>query len=299
MIRKAALSALTIGLCMAAKAPSPAFDIPADRIVNATVEGQPARMLAMANGVDYPVLNPSIAAKLGLKGGFIVAHINVGPVKLKGDTGVVKLGVAGPPAKRRALWFDRAIAPGADGALGPGAMPQPVITFHLRAPANGERAFVLPLVGRDDQMGTALSIGGESLFVQFDLGRGPTLATAAAGQILAQAQNGQLEGPAGRIAIRFGVERPVRALILANPLPIGPVAIRRIMVRISDNGSTSGIADADAVDTGEIVVSAKGKAKPSYRMAIGTSDLAGCSSVSFDKPGKRIILSCIAPSSWK
>jgi len=295
MIRKYVLTAVVFCMCTAARNPAPKYDVPPDRMVAATIDGQTARLLVMANGIDYPVLNPATAAKLGLKGGFIVAHINVGPVMLKGDTVVVRLGVDGPPAKRRALWFDRPIAAAADGALGPGALPQPVISFQLRPAKAGEKNFVLPLIRRDDQMGTALAVGGESLFVQFDLGRGQTLATAAAGQKLAQAYQGQLEGPASRIAIRFGVERPVRALALASPVAIGPITIRHVVVRIADSGSTAGIADADAVDESEIVVTAKGKGKPLFRMAIGTDALAGCSSISFDKPGKRIILSCVAP----
>lgn len=292
MVRKFAIATLILTLCTGAKSPSSQLDVPADHVVDASLEGRPARLLIMANGIDYPILNPSTAGKLGLKGGFFAAHMNVGPVMLKGDTGVIKLGIKSPPAKRRALWFDLPIAPDADGALGPGAIPQPVVTFHLRAVRPGERTFILPLIGRDNQMGTILPVSGESLFVQWDLGRGPTMATAAAGRIVAYENSGQLEGAAGRIAIRFGIERPVRALTLGRPLKVGPIAISRVIVRTSDSGSIDGIADADAIDEGEILVTAKGKAKPLFRLAIGTNDMVGCSSISFDKPGKRIVLSC-------
>jgi hypothetical protein len=175
--------------------------------------------------------------------------------------------------------------------LGPGAAPQGIVTVQIRSPAANERQYILPLVEN-----RVLGIGTMSgkIFVQFDPLRGQTLGTAAAGAILAESQGGALTGPTRRAPIRFGVDRPVRTLTFARSLKIGPVELKSVAIRVLDYGSVGNIPDADA-DPDEIVAIGQKKKEPDYRsLHIAADALTDCSSITFDKPKKRIILSCKA-----
>ncbi|MGL4314521.1 MAG: hypothetical protein ACRCSO_11085, partial [Sphingomonas sp.] len=61
--------------------------------------------------------------------------------------------------------------------------------------------------------------------------------------------------------------------------------------RVSDNGTTAGIADANA-DPDEIVVTAKGSTDRRDVIILGNDALDQCSTIVFDKPRKQIQLSC-------
>jgi hypothetical protein len=75
---------------------------------------------------------------------------------------------------------------------------------------------------------------------------------------------------------------------------VGPIELKSAAIRVLDFGSVSKIPDADA-DPDEIVAIGRKKKEPDYRsLHVAADALTGCSSITFDKPRKRIILSCMA-----
>jgi hypothetical protein len=288
----AAIGTLSDGApALAASPPPPPLIVAPDGAVPVTVNGQKSRMLLLADGSSIPVFNRGAAQQFGFKPAWITFTVRIATVKIKGWTAVVRYDVDAQPYRRRTVWLERDIAPGFAGMLGPGAVPQTIVTVQIRPPVPNERQFVLPLVeNRVLGMGT---MSGD-IFVQFDPLRRQTIGTASAGALLAQSQGGALTGQSRMAPVRFGVERPVRTLALDRPLRVGPIELKAVAIRVSDFGSVAKIPDADA-DPEEIVIAAKKKKDPDYRsLHIAADALGKCSSITFDKLRKRIVLSCQA-----
>lgn len=274
-----------------ATASMPPLTVPSDGAVQVTVNGQKSRMLLLADSSSIPVFNQGPAQQFGFKPAWISFSVRIATVRIKGWTAVVRYSVNDQPYRRRTVWFERDIAPGFAGMLGPGAVPQNVVTVQIRPPSSTERQYVLPLV-ENRVLGVGTMLG--KIFVQFDPLRRQTMGTAAAGALLAESQGGALTGPTRQAPIRFGVERPVRTLAFARPLKVGPIELKAVAIRVLDFGSVGKIPDADA-DPDEIVAIGQKKKEPDYRsLHVAADALADCSSITFDKLKKRIILSCKA-----
>ena len=264
-----------------------------DLVAIGSVAGHPARFKMQADGTSTLVLNPDAAGRFGLRGGWFRVLVKVGPVPVNGQSGVTHFVVGGQDSRRRIGWFDRPIAPGFDGALGPSAVPQDVVVFQLRGPSPGEKRTVLPMANQGyGGVGTFVIARGQRIFVQWDMSKRTNSATAAAAADIADISGGQFVGKPWHEVVALGVERPVRRVILAREFVVGPFRLASLVARTTDYGDTSTIPDADA-DQSEIVVTAQGKKSKLVRaLSIGQDAMAGCSSITFDKPKRQIILSC-------
>lgn len=260
-------------------------------LIAGSVNGTNVMLVMEPDGLSLPVLDPALAKRLALRGGIFGAQARVGPVKIAGRSGTVRLQVGRAVRKQKAVWFDKPLVAGADGALGPDAAPHPSVLFRLPGPTAQGPSFRLPLVRKNNRVGTEIDVGGAKIFVQWTFARAGTLATAAAASAIALANGGKLSGEARRQSIRFGVERPVRSLTLARPFAIGPLTLSAFDARISDYGTVSGVADAD-IDPTEIVVTAPGRQEtaPEFGFTLGRDAMRGCSSIEFDKARQQIVL---------
>ncbi|MES2443581.1 MAG: hypothetical protein V4574_12190 [Pseudomonadota bacterium] len=288
---------LALGALLLTGPDGAALTLAPNRTLAATIGGKPATLRVDPGAPSAPIFNAEAAARLGFRPSMIAVRVAIGPVRVGGSTDLVALDIGGGEFKRRAAWFEGAYAEGADAVIGPGGLPAGIVRFELRAPAPGERTVTLPLAdfGRSG-MGATLVIGGETVAVRFSLERDRSVATASGGAIAAAAQGGAFDGEPEKMLIRFGVERPVRHMKLATPLQVGPFALAGLMVRTSDFGSTARIPEADAPegDPDEIVVVGEKKSKKrEQRIEIGRDYLDRCSSITFDKPGKRLTFSCL------
>lgn len=274
------------------------IEIGPDLVVDVQVSGQILQIQASPSSSPTLILNPDTAEQIGMGKGMFGAKVNVGPTAITGRTAVLTYDVGGLSGKKRAVAFARAIAPDHDGTIGPEAFPQQRVVYRLRQASQGERIVSLPMA--DDGFagtGTMIRIAGENLFVKWALHRRATIATAGAAADIAEANNGRLEGEAWRELIAFDVKRPVRQMKLNDPLIIGPVSLNALLARTADYGSTSGIAEAEAetnADASEIFVRGKGKSSGQTRrvLEIGSDAMQHCSSLTFDKTARKIILSC-------
>ena len=265
---------------------------------NATIEaifnGQPARLLVRGVGSTVPLLNPQSADKFGLKPAFIHSNIGfrVGPTRVNGRNGKARYVIGGREQKRRIGWFQRDIAPGYDGLLGPLAFSHPIVTMRLRARAQGEQVITRGLA-TFGYLGAGVVLRLKPLtIVQFDPFSPTTVANAMMANELAGSLRGHFVGEVHPRMIALWVSRPVRTLRFETPLTFGPLRIDRTEVRMQDTGSTNSIPD-QAPDPDEIIVSALSKNDKRLRYIIlGADALRNCSSITFDKATRQIRLSC-------
>jgi hypothetical protein len=270
-----------------------------DRTLGATVHGASARLRIGPGAPSIPIFNPDFAARAGFKAGMFGTRAQIGPVAIGGKSAVIRFDLGQGEFKRRVTWFAAPAVDGADGLIGPGGLPAPVVRFDIGPAQPGERTVTLALADFGySGMGTQVTVGGERLNIWFDLDRPRSVATAAAGAAIARGHAGTLDGVAGTMVINLGVERPVRHMTLATPFAVGALALTDLTVRTSDFGSAASIPDADAPqpDPDEIVVTGKKKKNQRRVLEIGRDYLDRCSSLVFDKPAKRLTLSCRSPA---
>jgi len=267
-------------------------------VIAATVNGVPARIRVIPGANALPLLNAEIAERAKLKGGMIGAGFEVGPEVVHGSTTTARIDLGDGPVKRRIAWTKPHYMADVDGVVGPGGVAEPVVRFVLRAPRDGERTATMPMIEQSGLMSSwgerfaMIVVGGAPMRVRFDPYAPHSLITAAGGVRIATTQGGTLAGDTVPVEIAFGIKRPVRAMHLATPLPVGPLVVSHVGVRTHDDGNATGIREANA-DPDEILVTAKGKHDPAAdRLTIGADLLARCSSIEFDKPAKVIRLSC-------
>ncbi len=268
--------------------------VPRNQIVSGSVNGQAMNFQMLAWAPSTLILNPEPAQSLGLKSGPFSGKLVVGKTRDKVMVTGAKYTIGSQATKGQIGWTNRAISPTASGWLGPGAAPYDVVTFQLHPAEPGETPHTLPMIVAGGGLVTTIRADDIDIMVMFDNSRGGTIASGAAGAEIAKANGGSFVGPVATEMVQLGAERPTRKLRLANPLRIGPISIREISVRTSEGGESS-IPDMDA-DPSEIVVqaSAKSNVKPTYFVFVGLNDMKNCSSLTFDKPAKRIRLMCRA-----
>ncbi len=293
-MRKVVILAALMPMVLGNAAQPSVAELDAGNPVAPIVVNSRATLMEIApDGPSTPVINPAVAAELGLKGSMVGGLHMVGRTAVRASSNVARIDYGdGKAVRNRVFWFERDWGRIAEGRMGPGMMPQAVVTYRLRAPAPDERMITLPLVdqGRAGLL-TETVINGEPIRVIFTFDRDETMATASTGALLAAAHEGRMVGDAYDTRLELGFDRPVRRMEFAAPVQIGGLALRDVVVRTLDTGSIAGIPD-DQQDPSEIVVMASGKKKPVHGIYVGKASLAGCSSLTFDKPNREIRLSC-------
>jgi hypothetical protein len=283
-------------LAIAATAADPVWEVAPDSSIQGTLNGKPVTVRLDPGAPTMPVADAAAAAEAGMKGSMLGVRFSVGPVSTHGGTNVATLDLGRGAFKRRVAFLPRRWTPNDAVALGPGALDAPVVRFTLRPAQPGEQVTALPLESFGASgVGTLVQVGDNAVQVQFVLDRDRSLATAGAGAAVAAHAGGGFAPGSEPMVVRFGIERPVRRLDLARPLRVGPLALSSFWVRTSDFGSTAGVPEAGAAppDPDEIVVQGKKKRDRSHdRLQIGREALAGCSSITFDKPNRQLLLSC-------
>lgn len=242
------------------------------------------------------IVSSDVAKRLGLKGGMVKGRADIGPVRLVANSGSVRIDYGQLSDAGRIFWFDGPAAFALDGEFAPGSLPFVKVTFRLNPPTPREETISLEmeplsmsgLQGRN----AVLTVGGERVKVGFDLNRRETIVPASTGVLLAQNHRGQLTGSPRSAVIEYGIVRPVRPMILADPLPIGGLRLADVLVRVSDFGDAASIPDGQKIDENEIVVTAKSKRKPKHGIVFGTDFLDRCSQLTYDFRSMKVLLSC-------
>jgi hypothetical protein len=246
--------------------------------------------------------NPSFAVRAHLLSSWTGPVARIGPILVQGGAASYRFKTARGTFERMTRWSYNPVVDNADCGIGPGGLPDPVIRFVLHAPRPGEQVAALPFLAQsendeDGSIDGRIDVGGSKIGVVFDLQRAFTRVTASAAWPVAEAQGGHLEGPVLQAPIAFGIDRPVRKLALARPLQVGPLTLHSLYVRVADFGDASHIrtnVDPEELDPEAITVTGHVKHSRYFqRLKIGAGDLERCSSITFDKRERKIMLSCV------
>lgn len=280
------------------------LEVGPDGAVNCEINGLTAKLLFRGDGLAYPILNPDTPEKFKLRSNIFAnafgIEARVGSISVPGHTGKAKFEFSGQKESRRALWFDRPVAAGFDGSLGPDTVPQAQVKITTGNNVAQTRTTQLALQVEDSRVGTSVNVGASSLFVMFNPLIEHSIATAGAGQALALSNQGKWSGAPEMVVIDFGVSRPVRELTLAEPIHLGDLRISRLLVRdhtrltaVDDMDSQTKDMDPSEVVLPTVVVTAQtNSSKPLLRVTLGRDALQGCTSIAFDKASKQIELNC-------
>lgn len=283
-------------LLLAFAAPARAADLTLDASSGFTVpvelRGRTVRLRVDLEAPGHPILNPEAAAALGFRGSLFAARATVGPVRIDGRTNSARFAVGGVGRRHRFVWFDRALVASADGIISPEDLPYERVTFRFGPPLPGETATVLNLdFNRSSGLFHPLTLGGQTIMLQFSTFQPLSLATASAGAHLAATLGGEWDGEDREAVIEFGVSRPIRPMRLATPLALDGFALTRLFVRTRDHRGGYQLPADPSDDPDEIVVTGS-RQRARLALTIGLDRLSLCSSLEYHRPTRRLTLHC-------
>jgi hypothetical protein len=275
----------------------------ADNIIEVTLNGAPVRLEVTAEAFGAAVINPDVAERLALvpdrRSGW-----RFGPVSVEGRGAQGIIGFGHEAREVTVVWADSPVSTRADGMIGIHHLPYDRVTLALRASQPGEvvERLALKRVGRlfgNTRIGAPIKVGKRELLAIFVPEFTPhNLVTAPTATFLAtHLDGGFTKEPASTVNMRFGVIRPVRTMLLAQPLEIGSLAVTRFAVRYEDYGSTAPVGEVAENDPrfekGRILVSGrKGQGRPDLLTRIGAEQLGACSRLTYDLAASVIELAC-------
>jgi len=281
-------------------APAIAGDLvlqPNNYVIDASINGHPVRLRVDPSAPGYIILNPAAVQRIGLRPSMTRARTTIGPVVLRGSSKTADVTIAGTTSERRLLWWDRAIVSEADGVVSIADLPYDRVTLTLGQPRAGEQAFQLPFQrAAGSGLTHRMRVGDQELVLTITLNKPESLATAAAGALIAQLHAGAWAGEPREEPVSFGVRRPVRPLALGQPMPIvAGLVLTRMLVRTQDHrGNAQLPREADADPEEIVVTAATGRRRPLYVLTLGRDWLAPCSSVSWDNRTRLMTLNCVS-----
>jgi hypothetical protein len=275
------------------------FDSRSDFVVDTVVRGQPLRLKVDPGAPWYVLLNSSAAKRLGLVG-TRSATFAVGPMRVKGKTRSEKVTFGTVVATRPVIWFKGESVSGADGVVNPANVPHDRVTMRFGAPSSVEKIIELQMrFDKERGLYHELSFGGQIILTRFTLQDELTTATGAAASVIAKRRNGLWEGGNFTHPVRYGIARPVRKMVLGEPLSVNGFPLSQLTVRVSDDRGSYYLPEeqvlAVEVDDDDVVVTGKKQrifGAPHFWLMIGRDNLNRCSSISYENSTKRLILSC-------
>ncbi|WP_310498740.1 hypothetical protein [Sandarakinorhabdus sp.] len=305
----ACLAGLSAFATPAIAAPAlPPLVLDADAPVMLGIAGQQIGLRLFTGSIDRVTLSAASAARLGIKPQGLMgkATLKIGNAPaLTGRNAVQSFTLAGQPIKQRVFWFQGAVMKG-DGSVGPWAFPQQQIRISLGNAGAGDTPHDFPLYG-DINSGTYAGVRGRpdigpgfgvSIAIEADYRL--TMVTAATGADLAGALGGTMTGDVWEEEILLGIVRPVRRMVLARPLVVGPFRITEVAVRVRDLRDGTGVLGneqqiiSDDDDPSEIVVTGSSdRNRPVVRLlTLSRRQLGECSAIVLDKAAARYTLEC-------
>jgi hypothetical protein len=286
--------------------PLPPLELPAVApLIDAEIAGQAVRLTVDFGGDDIVQINP----------GSPIAALLAGDARADAvDRGLYRVAVgqawlAIPFSRETLLIGGRALParvlrpraapagqpPGSDGSIGLPLLPHASIRLHRRAAtAQDAQVELLARRGRSDALGFDWRLtGGDKLDVELHPQRPASVASAVAASLLAKMGNGHLDGPVRRMAIAFGVARPVRRLLLDTPVKIAGLPLRRVEVRLFDwAGKAELPPEADSENAALTVVGRRGRQRGWPVLKLGGDVLDACASIAWQRQPARWQLVC-------
>lgn len=281
-------------------APCPSLPVgTAGSILPMTVNGVPGRLLIDPDGMEEAICNFGFIRKAGLRNHGTRPLAQVGPMKVDGAREFAAFRVNGRKLSRWVRWTVRPAVTNADCVLGPAGLAEDIVRFEIRPVEPGMTEIALPFYDAprewdDRSVATSLRVARQEIGVGLSFRNKVTILSAPAALLLAPSLGGVVEGTARSARIEYGVYRPVRRLVVQRPLTVGPLSTTLIHVRVDDWGDANGVSAAvKGLGADDILVTGKIAQRWSLKkVAIGWGDLSRCASLVYDKPGRRIVLTC-------
>ena len=280
------------------------LDATSQYVVQAEARGRSLKLKVDPGAPYFVLLNDKVAKELRLVG-TKAATLAVGPMRLKGSTRSEKLTIGGVTASKPVMWVKGQAIGDADGVINPANLPGDRVTLRLQAPQPGEQIIELPMrFDRQRGLYYEFDFGAQLILTRFTLEDSLTTATGAAASVIAKRRSGLWEGGPFVHQVRFGVPRPVRRMVLGQPLLVKGFPLNEFAVRIMDDRGSFLLPEKElptAVEDEDGVI-VTGKNNRNYGAAhfwlmIGGKDLSRCSSISYDSRSKRIVMSCSVATS--
>ncbi|MES2339786.1 MAG: hypothetical protein V4537_16960 [Pseudomonadota bacterium] len=277
--------------------------IRSDETLPMRVNGVEGRMRVDPSAVPRMFCNPDFAmrAKIIAQGrGALLSD----PADVFGSFGAVTLQLAGRTQEVRAHWIDQPYVEGADCVIAPGMIGVDAVRFVSGRASRTERTVAMPLnPGGPDSphwngaAATAIRVGDRDISVGFSYLQPDNSVTARAALRISGAHGGRYAGDAVRSLSPSGRERQLRRMVLQSPLPIGPLAVTAMQVRVTDWGSAGRIKPVGTIDPpanpDDVMVVAQYEHEETFeRLTIGRDQLRRCSSIVVDFRAKEIRLTC-------
>lgn len=300
--RTAALAAMLVTLAGAAD-DRDVLTIRSNETLAMRVNGVGGRVRVDPSAVPRMMCNPDFAvrAQIVAQGRAVLLS---DPADVFGSFGAVTLQLAGRKQEVRANWLDRRYVEDADCVIAPEMLGVGAVRFVGGTTSRGERTVAMPLnpggPSSPDWNGaaaTAVRVGDRDVSVGFTFTQPGNSVTARAATRIAGAHGGRYAGEAVRSVSASGRERQLRRMVLKSPLPIGPLAVSEMQVRVTDWGSAGRIKPVGTVeppaDPNDVTVVARYEQDDTFeRLMIGSDQLRRCSSIVVDLRAREIRLTC-------
>lgn len=281
--------ALAALLTVAASGPKREGEITLDAampVVEAEVNGVRLRLRVDLDQRDTVELNPDAAARIGakLRPGYDAV---LGGLRLPGQLAPVTARIGGRKVKWIVTTHGRACCEGVDGALDPLRLPYRTVRFTRAGPAYAPVRYAMT-----EGMTEGLLVAQPPVSVQLSLGHRRTVASRAAGVLLAERHGGRFAGPYGEAEGSFGVMRPARPVAFADPPVLLGFTVPSLLMRTADFGGGMQMPEERPAE-GDIVVARTVAPQRAWAIVvIGRDYLEGCTEIAFHADIKALDLAC-------
>jgi hypothetical protein len=266
----------------------------ANPVISVKIQNVPMRLRVDLDRQDSIELNPVSAARLPVKweSG---AEMDVGRVRLAGRVADVLLKVNGRILPARVSQHGRDCCAGVDGVIGPDQLPFVTVRWrNAQAPASTASQSLLLDASGTTGLSAASDAGNVRL--RFTLGVPETIGTAAAGATLAQLWGGRWDGPERRVTLVFGITRPARPMVFAQPGLVAGFPLDQLLVRVSDFAGDEKLP-ADPARAGEVVIAHRLERQRAWpAVTIGTDRLSHCAEIVYNAVPRSLTLRCAFPT---
>ena len=297
-------------------APAGAARVPTPPVLtlNVAENGNPYLPVAVKNAVlnirialsfdTALILNQAPAARAGLKPFPFFGKRTFRNAMIPGGEATFRFNLATitprslPDKKVPTIWVSRTIASDADGILTVGALKADRIDVILRDTPPGSQTMVLAKNGTGETRITT-RLGDEEIDVSLELNSPTTVMNARAGAALMAAGLARRTNQIGYWRPFPGVALPTQALAPRAGANLLGLPLRQMGVRVSeaearriDAAARGTSTETDDEDTITVSADRKRKRGRDPWILIGRDVLDDCSRISFDRAGKRWVLTC-------
>ncbi len=276
-------------------------EAPMDRNMAITMGiGAPPRSGEIQSGIDgeVPMVDAPTTRTLA-EHERIRPFVQLGSLMAQGKFAIARASIGGRAGNMVFAWFERSAVADADGLISPAELPYDNVTLRLAPERANERTVTLAgQYTRLSGFSVPMPVQGRNLHVKLSAVETNSIATAAAGSVLAQAHRGSWSGDLRRHNIALGVERPVRPMNLGRPFALGGrLRVSDFLVRVRDHGGNLPLPAARSeeirTDPDEVVVVAPGANQPvRFLLVLGQDQLSSCSSVTYRRRSVSLVMRC-------